>query len=147
MLSWLTSHFVRMYLCLNSFTPIVCCLYSLFLPESLLREISTEMFPSFLTGIFVMISTSLLYITIYYLVSFLLYALIEITKKKMELKKWRPRVTGEVKSIPLFQCTGKCMPSPNKTDILMGAGRVQNSDVNRWKQILSHKTDFDLSRS
>lgn len=65
----------------------------------------------------------------------------------MELKEWRPRVTGEVKSIPWFQFTGKYMPSPNKTDILMGAGSVQDSDVNRWKQILSYKANFALSRS
>lgn len=66
LLSWLTSHSVRTYLCLNSFTPIVCCLYSTFLPESLLSEIATETFPSFLTRIFAIISSSLLYTTIYY---------------------------------------------------------------------------------
>lgn len=39
------------------------------------------------------------------------------------------------------------MPNTSKTDILMGASSVQHRDVNRWKQILSPKAHFALSRS
>ena len=39
------------------------------------------------------------------------------------------------------------VPSPSETIILMGASGAQHTDVNRWKQILSHKAHFALSRS
>lgn len=39
------------------------------------------------------------------------------------------------------------LPSPSKSAILMGVGGAQRTDVNRWKQILSHKAHFTLSRT
>lgn len=55
-------------------------------------------------------------------------------------------MAGEVKLIPFSSKHRKRdVPSPSKIAILMGAGGAQHTDVNRWKQILSHKADFALS--
>lgn len=65
---------VWMCVCLNSFTSVFCCPYSIIIPKSLLWVFFREHVPSFLPGIFKLMLTSQLYTTIFpnrYLSSFI----------------------------------------------------------------------------